>query len=83
MNSEIKVLAFVGAILLSAFGAATYWEKNYDWQCIDSDEVVSVGGCNRDGFCGVMLKSGKVHREYSPVVGQTVCLKQKWNRKNQ
>lgn len=33
-------------------------------------EIVSVGGCDRYGRCGVMLKNGHKTASYYPVIGQ-------------
>lgn len=44
--------------------------------CIESHEVVSIGGCSRSG-CGVVLSNGKKDVVPYPVIGQQVCVKKK------
>jgi len=35
---------------------------------------VSVGGCDRGGFCGVLLDNGNKSKAYMPVVGELVSI---------
>ena len=35
-----------------------------------SKKVVDIGGCDRDGYCGVKLDSGEFTSMRNPVVGQ-------------
>lgn len=63
MNKLIVVL------LLSLSGCAT-------GPCVNR-VVENVGGCDRNGFCGVRYyEDGSVDRLFYPVKGQTVCTHQ-------
>ena len=42
-------------------------------ECVSRSKVVTVGGCNRDGNCGVKLEDGSFTNAYFPVVGVSVC----------
>jgi len=35
--------------------------------------VVSIGGCNRDAYCAVVLKNGEYINISYPVVGKEAC----------
>ena len=35
-------------------------------------KVVSIGGCDRDGECGVMLENGYHSQVYKPAIGQQI-----------
>lgn len=37
--------------------------------CRDVAKVVEIGGCNADGYCGVLLDDGTKRSAYLPVVG--------------
>lgn len=43
-------------------------------RCVESDEIVSVGGCSANGSCGVMTKNHVKTIVHFPVVGQKICL---------
>lgn len=40
--------------------------------CASGAKVVSVGGCDRNGFCGVLMDDGRKGTMTYPVIGQ-VC----------
>lgn len=51
--------------------------------CVSSNEcekqayIVAVGGCNKDGLCGVGLSNGDFAKKEYPVVGEKYCVKYK------
>lgn len=36
-------------------------------------KIVEVGGCNKNGFCGMRLKDGRFGKMHYPVVGGEFC----------
>lgn len=41
--------------------------------CVKLATVTEVGGCDRDGKCGVKLDDGQFDELLKPVRGQTIC----------
>jgi hypothetical protein len=43
--------------------------------CVTYSKVVTVGGCDRSGLCGVIAESGASAVARYPTIGQNVCVK--------
>lgn len=67
----------VVAFILIFIGTATlaFLQEHY---CAETSEIVSVGGCNRDGYCGVKLANGSFKTERLPVIGEHLCVAREW-----
>lgn len=65
----------LGLIIAGAVWVAWSRLQQYDpvTTCTRQCTVVNVGGCNRDGECGVSCTQGGFDRGRFPVVGQTFC----------
>ena len=53
----------------------------YDDVCVASGTVVSVGGCDKFGGCGVTLNNGAITQADHPSIGQTVCYQSQLRQK--
>lgn len=58
------------ASLPIVIGYTIYDAYTAKYECIEK-RIVSVGGCNRDGWCGVMLDDNTKDSAHLPVVGET------------
>lgn len=47
-------------------------------ECVKTAKIIKVGGCDKNGICGVAYSDGSSGREYFPVEGQTFCLERQW-----
>lgn len=75
MSSELKVVLFILAFIFTLLGVTFCLESNFEFVCTKSDEVIEVGGCDRNGYCGAMTRLNGKESLYRPVVGERVCLK--------
>ena len=60
------VFALISATITLVFG--------FDKICYGRAKVVAIGGCDREGYCGVELDNGHFRREHLPVLGEPVCV---------
>lgn len=66
------VMAIPFILLIAAF-ITTKFERR---ECVETKVVTIVGGCERNGDCGVQYADGTFGVLRLPVVGKTVCTKE-------
>ena len=67
----VSVLVFVVAPGFLVYAVFTHEPP----PCIVYSKVVTIGGCDKYGACGVQTESGTFTTTKMPVVGQSVCVK--------
>lgn len=69
---EFMTIFFISVVLVVAFYYAL--PRAFETDCSIQKEIASVGGCNRDGWCGVKYADGSFGQDHLPSVGETVCV---------
>ena len=83
MNEGIRILLFIfGSIsLVTGLMAGVFKLIKHDISnnrqptCIEWGVVISVGGCNGSGVCGVMTNQFAYAEAKLPVEGQAICVR--------
>lgn len=60
-------------VVASAVSGVLFLDANTERRCLDLDQVVDVGSCNRHGRCQAKMESGRFKEVYLPAKGLSVC----------
>lgn len=69
MDGEAKI-ALIGITLMALIGVPIF---SCERVCTQRKRVDEIGGCNRDGRCGVRYTDGSFGDEYMPVRTGAYC----------
>ena len=70
-----SLLQFLIIVIISIIIVIVYTVK-HPMKCVQYKQVTLIGGCDKNGYCGVSYNDGSSGWVRYPVVGDDVCLKQ-------
>ena len=75
------MIKFIMCLIVIGVPIWVFYRSSPTTKCVDfaNGKIVSVGGCNKSGWCGAMLDTGKKVDHYKPVVGEYYSQCQRWH----